>query len=144
MNTEHFESVYVNQAFNASPEIVFDAWIKPEMIREWLFVGPSSEIIKVDINPEVGGKFSILEHETSNGDYIDHFGKYIQIKRPNLLAFTLSVPKHFPGVTNVTIKIIAEKDHCELKLIQTGVSPDATEGNWRDMLKHLNVVVEGK
>jgi uncharacterized protein YndB with AHSA1/START domain len=143
MGEKEFEPVHVQCLYNVSPEIIFDAWVKPEFIRKWLFVGPSSQIVNVKINLVVGGEFSILELEKSNGGYIDHFGKYQEINRPKRLVFTLSVPKHFPGETVVTVEIESRTNGCELKLTQTGVSRDITEKNWSEMLQQLKTVIEG-
>lgn len=134
--------VHVRHFYRISPEFIFDAWLKPEIISKWLFVGPSSEITGIAMNPVVKGNFSILEFERSNGDYIDHYGEYLEIARPNRLVFTLSVPKHFPGVTCVTIQIKSKITGCELILIQTGVSPDKTESQWGEMLQQLDKVIE--
>jgi len=134
--------VKVGQVYKFCPEIIFDAWVDPGMIRKWLFVGPTSEIINIEIDPVAGGKFSILELEQNNGEHIDHFGKYKKVDRPHNLEFTLSVPKHFKGETSVNIEIIPQPGGCHLQLTQMGVPPETTEKNWRDMLAQLNSVLK--
>ncbi len=138
------DNVYISYSFSAPAEIVFDAWVNAELIHKWLFVGPTSEIVNVRIDLKVQGKFSILELEKSNNEYIDHYGEYLEISKPNKLAFTLSVPKHFPGETNVAIEIIPKGSGCELKLLQTGVSRDVTEESWRKMLAQLKRTLENQ
>jgi len=127
----------------APAENVFDAWTKEELIRKWLFVGPTSEIVKVDIDLKVNGKFSILEFERTTNDFIDHYGEYLAITRPSKLAFTLSVPKHFPGETRVVLEITPKGESSELTLFQSGVSKDVTEESWKKMLKNLKLTLEG-
>ena len=138
------EPVHINLQYNVSPEIIFDAWIKPDIVRKWLFAGSASEIVKVDINPIAGGNFSILEWDRGNREYIDHYGKYAEIIRPHRLVFTLEVPKHFSDITQVTIEIEPIENGCELKLTQIGVSKDKTEKSWKDMLQQLKLVVENQ
>ena len=99
----------------------------PATVQKWLFVGPSSKIVDVDINLKKGGTFSILELDSSNGTYIDHFGEYEEIEPTHKLSFTLSVPWHFDGVTQVVIEIESEGEGSILTLTQTGVSPEKTE-----------------
>ena len=144
METKILDPVEIYRVVLAQPELVFDAWVKPELIRKWLFVGPNSEIIKAEIDLRIQGKFSILEFEQTNNDYIDHYGKYTEIARPRKLAFTLSVPKQFPGETNVSIEIMPINEGTELRLTQTGVSKDVTEGSWNKMFDQLNLVLENQ
>ena len=136
------EPVNIVYTYHFSPLIVFDAWVKPEIISKWLFVGPTSEIIHIEINAVAGGRFSILELERSNGLHIDHFGEYKKVDNPRNLVFTLSVPEHFKGETLVNIEITPVPAGCHLRLIQTGVPPETTEKNWRDMLQRLDTILE--
>ena len=135
-------AVSVRHGFTFCPEIIFDAFIDPEMIRKWLFVGPTSTIVKVDIDAREGGAFSILEQENTSGDEIDHYGKYQKVNRPGELVFTLSAPKHFPGETVVRIHITTQPGGCLLELTQTGVPPKTTEQSWRNMLEKLDNVLK--
>jgi uncharacterized protein YndB with AHSA1/START domain len=138
------ENVSLSFNFLAPPEIVFDAWVNEDLIHKWLFVGPTSEIINVMIDLRVNGKFSILELEKSNNEHIDHYGEYLEISKPNKLAFTLSVPKHFPDKTNVVIKIMPEESGCKLTLIETGMSVNLTQESWKKMLEQLKLTLENQ
>ncbi|MEO5595114.1 MAG: SRPBCC domain-containing protein [Chitinophagaceae bacterium] len=142
MRTTTINQFKVSQGYKFCPEIIFDAWVDPEMIPKWLFVGPTSEIINIEIDPVAGGMFSILELERNNGEHIEHFGKYKKVAHPRNLEFTLSVSKHFKGETFISIEIIPQPGGCHLQLTQTGVPPGTTEKNWRDMLAHLNSVLK--
>ncbi len=136
--------VNVSLSFLAPAEIVFNAWINEELIHKWLFVGDTSEIVNVQINFRVNGKFSILELEKSNNEYIDHYGEYVEINKPLKLVFKLSVPKHFPGETTVTISISENENGCILHLVQTGVSKNVTEESWKKMLAQLKLTLENQ
>src|ERR1700748_3639173 len=94
--------VKISRQFKTSPEFTFDAWIKPAIIKTWLFKSPTNEIVDVTNDPRAGGAFSIVE-KTGTGDIIDHFGHYIHLDRPDSLEFTLQVPKHFSGITQVVL-----------------------------------------
>jgi uncharacterized protein YndB with AHSA1/START domain len=138
MQVKEDQTFQVKHRYNATPDLIFNAWIRPSMIRKWLFVGPTSVIIDTNINLEINGQFSIMELDRSNGEYIDHSGEYQLIERPNRLAFTLSVSKHFDGETFVMIDIKPVNDGCELTFTQTGVSPDKTKASWEKMLDQLD------
>ena len=144
MSAKILDPVEISRVIFAPPEMVFDAWVKPELIHKWLFVGPTSEIISVELDLKIQGKFSILELEKSSNEYIDHYGRYIEIDRPRKLAFTLSVPKHFPGETKVAVEIKATGEGSELKLIQIGVSKDVTEEIWKKMFDQLSLTLENQ
>ena len=144
MATNILDPVEIRRAIFVEPENVFDAWVKPEMIRKWLFVGPTSEIIRIEIDLRIQGNFSILELEKTNNEYIDHYGKYIEIDRPGKLTFTLSVPKHFPGETYVSIEIGATREGSNLRLTQIGVSKDVTEESWNKMFAQLSYALENQ
>jgi len=80
--------------------------------------------------------------EHNKGEEIDHFGQYLQVERPERLAFTLEAPKHFPGVTRVRIRIEARANGCAMEFEQTGVDKDVTEESWRAMFATLRGVLE--
>jgi uncharacterized protein YndB with AHSA1/START domain len=125
----------ISHIYQASPTAVFDAWITPSILRQWLFVGPTSQIVKTKLDLRVGGDFSILER-ASDGE-IAHFGSYVEIFRPHRLAFTLEVPRHFLGMTYVMVRINEIPGGTELVLTQDGVLPEVAEPSWRAMLSRL-------
>ena len=132
----------LTQAIKAPPAQVFDAWLIPAMIRQWLFKSPRHKIVRIDIDPKVVGGFSILED--ADGERIDHFGTYDIVDRPHCLVFSLEVPWHFEGVTRVSIEIAATQEGSLLTLTQSGVEPEKAEGGWRMMLAQLARVLEGQ
>ncbi len=128
--------VQLQRAFAASPAAVFAAWTDPQLMAKWLFKSDANEIIKVTCDLKPHGAFSILER-ASDGDLIDHFGHYREIAAPYRLAFSLEVPKHFSGLTEVTVAIEPMAEGCALTLRQTGVDPAAVEASWRAMFDRL-------
>lgn len=142
MNTNSYPPLHLQYKFSVSPEIAFDAWVTPEIVKLWLFANPSNEIINVNIDARDGGKFSIIE--MNNGKKIDHFGEYFEVERPNRLAFTLEVPEHFSGVSYITVEIIKSEKGCELLFTQSGIDTSQTETNWRNMLTALGNVLARK
>jgi uncharacterized protein YndB with AHSA1/START domain len=132
--------VHISRQLAASPEVAFDAWLDPAVIRRWMFKSRTNEIRDVMIDPRVGGSFSISEFD--DGEELEHFGTYLEIDRPRRLVFTLQVPTHFPGVSRVTVEIAPGRDGCLLTLTQTGVKREVTEGNWHDMLRTLAALLE--
>ena len=129
------EPLQVSRSIDASPEVVFNAWLSPDMIRRWMFRNPTNEITEVTSDGVVGGEFQIIERD--GDELIDHFGHYVEVQEPNKLVFSLQVPKHFPGETLVTVGIEPAVHGCDVTLTQTGVPPEVTEHAWRKMLDSL-------
>lgn len=83
-------------------------------------------MIKVEIDPRVGGSFTITRRD---GDDIEHVGEYLEIDRPRRLVFTFSVPKYAKEVTQVTIDIKPLESGCELTLTHEYVLPEWASGS---------------
>ncbi len=74
--------------FDASPELVFDAWTNAEALRKWM--GPNSiQCPKATANAELDGEYCFpMEQEDGNVSTV--VGHYTAIERPYKLAFTWS------------------------------------------------------
>ncbi len=107
--------VIVRRELAASPERVFDAWLDPEQAARFLFATPEGEIVRCDIDAQVGGRFLIVDRR-ADGD-AEHHGRFEAIERPHRLAFLF----RGPGTTEeewsrVTIDIAPAPDGCTLSL----------------------------
>lgn len=130
-------TVTVRRRFAAPAERVFDAWLDPEMIGQWMF-GPNlreEEIVSLTVDPQVGGRFSFLVRR--QGKELDHVGKYLEIDRPRRLVFTWGIAGFSVDETDVTIEIVPLDAGCELKLTHRKVWTDyaqRTEAGWTTMV----------
>ena len=98
--------VQVKRTFRASRERVFEAWIDPELLRQWL-TGPRGSSPHAEVDPRVGGEFRIamtsgigklfglLPGQTG---VVEMVGRYLEIDRPERLVFTVGW-EDFPTVT---------------------------------------------
>lgn len=121
MNTGSNIQVRVTRRFTASAERVFDAWIDPQKVRQWMAATiPKrktpvvSELQRVQIDARVGGRFSFMERR--DGEEVDHVGEYLELDRPRRLVFTWSLPKYSADVSRVSIDIVPLGTGCELTL----------------------------
>lgn len=130
--------VRVTHHFSASPERVFDAWLDPQTAGKWLFATAAGQMVRVEIDARVGGRFVIVDRR--NGEDVEHTGEYLEIDRPRRLVFTFGVPKYSPLFNTVTIEIAASESGCDLILTQEGVPPEYLERNkegWGGILAGL-------
>src|SRR5438552_7546693 len=125
----------ITPVFQVPAEKLFCAWTDPVFISKWLFKGDDSEIVSVELDLTVGGRFSIVE-QTRDGT-IDQFGNYLVIDKPHLLSFSLEVPKHFPGISQVQLEFRETEVGTEMIFQQTGVAPEIVEASWRKMFTQL-------
>lgn len=132
-------SVTVQRAFDASPERVFDAWLEPADIKEWMFPSSTDEIMSIDIDPVEGGDFSFKVRR--DDDVINHTGQYTEINRPRRLAFNWGIEAD-EGEDHVTITILPKNPGSEVTLTHE-LAPewadyaDRTAKAWTSMLDAL-------
>ena len=137
------KTLQVTRSFTASPERVFDAWLNPAIARRFLFATPTGEMVRIDIDARVGGKFLIVRR--SDGEDVEHVGEYLVIDRPRRLVFTFAVPKFSAHFTQVAIDIALTASGCTLTLTQEGVLPEwaeRTREGWGRILTGLNDAIE--
>lgn len=137
------QTIIVTHRFDASPERVFDAWMDPDRMRRFLFATASGEIIKVEVDPRLGGGFVVVDRRPDMGD-VEHYGRYVEVDRPRRLAFDFALSADMQDSTRVTLDIRPMGEGCELTLTHDGVWADyaeRTEGGWTTILGGLEKAV---
>jgi uncharacterized protein YndB with AHSA1/START domain len=117
-NVESTVRTRVTRRFSASAERVFDAWLDPGKVMQWMSTphnhGISGHMVRAEIDARVGGGFSFVD--LRDGEEVDHVGEYLEIDRPRRLVFTWSVPKLSPDADRVIVEIEPLETGCELTL----------------------------
>lgn len=112
-------SLQIVRQFNVSPEVVFDAFTKPEAMRVWW-----TDDTIFDIDLRVGGQWRITRTEGEMTFMMT--GEYLEVERPNRLSYTISMPQFSPNSDTVYIDIAPEGEGgCEVTFVQSG--PDIAE-----------------
>lgn len=130
-------TVQVRRRFDFPPERVFDAWLDPATAGRWLFATPDGEMLRVEIDARVGGRFIIVERRGDRED--EHVGEYLEIDRPRRLVFTFGDTLAFDATT-VTVEITPAPGGCEVVLTHVGVGAqwkDQTHEGWTGILEGL-------
>jgi uncharacterized protein YndB with AHSA1/START domain len=106
-------SLKIVRKFDVVPEVVFDAFTKPEAMRVWW-----TDDTTFDIDLRVDGRWTITRKE---GDTIfEMTGEYLEINRPHRLMHTISMPEFSPNSDIITIDIKPTETGSVLTFVQTG------------------------
>src|SRR5688572_12735189 len=93
----------VTRTFNAPARLVFEAWTRPELFRQWWVpksMGMTLHSIEMDVR--IGGGYRL-----NFGDGMDFFGKYLEVTPYSRLVWTNEEGGEAGPVTTVTFD---EKD----------------------------------
>lgn len=100
--------VRVEKRFRHPVERVFDAFLDPARVGDWLFRTPGGVVAQADYDPRPGGGFTISERR---GDQIAHHrGQFIDIDRPHRVVFDFWVDEAPTEKTRVTVTFAADGD----------------------------------
>jgi uncharacterized protein YndB with AHSA1/START domain len=136
-------TVRVTRRIAASAERAFDAWLDPATAGQFLFATPTGTMIKVEIDPRVGGRFNFTDRRPDMGD-VEHVGEYLELDRPRRLVFTFAVPAFSDQLSTVALDFRPEGDGCEVTLTHEGVLEEyaeRTEAGWGTILGRLGELV---
>jgi uncharacterized protein YndB with AHSA1/START domain len=138
MTAENPGKIVMTRRFDFPIERVFDAWLDPAKASNFLFVTPTGQMVRVDIDARVGGSFNFTRRD---GEDVEHIGTYLEIDRPRRLVFTFGVPKYSAQMTRVSIDLKPLPTGCELTLTHEGVLPEWLESGrkgWGAILDGLS------
>ena len=127
----------VSRKFEAPREAVFDAWLDPVQLSQWM--GPRGVRAEIDyVEPKIGGRYRIIMHPESGGTPTVG-GVYREISRPDRLVFSWRWENAHPdgsaGIeTMVTVTFEEESGLTKMTLRQEGhetkESRDSHEHGW--------------
>ena len=113
---ENAFSVTVSREFEHSIDKVFDAWLDPVGVGNWLFSTPDGKNKICEVDPRVGGDFSIGE-EREDG-FANHVGTYHVIDRPNKILFSYyQEGANEDAPSNVTVQFSETDKGCMVTVI---------------------------
>ena len=135
-------TVRVDARYDQPPQCVFNAWLDPDIAREWLFATATQPLAQVEIDPRVGGSFRFVERRERGGE---HRGAFVEITAPRRLVFSLGLADCPRAITRVTVDMKPRGPECALSLAHEHVPLDLVqrvETRWIGMLYGLGVTLE--
>lgn len=133
MNADNLVLV-VQRKLKASPERLFDAWTKPELMAQWFHAGAKMTTPVAETDLKVGGPWRLVMRGESGKEYPNN-GKYLVIDRPNKLVFTWHPMGQADFETTVTLRFKKVSDEfTEVTLTHEGLRDqdwyDKHQGGW--------------
>jgi uncharacterized protein YndB with AHSA1/START domain len=109
--------IVVRRRMPAPRELVYDAWIDPDGIRQWMCPGDvlSAEAM---LDVRVGGSFRIVM-KAKDGVH-EHTGTYQTVDRPSKLVFTWSTAENPGEMTLVSVDFLARGNETDLVITHEG------------------------
>ena len=137
--------IRVEKRFRHSRERVFDAFLDPVRVGEWLFHTPDGIMEQTDYDPRPGGDFALFERR--GGDLARHFGRFVEIERPERVVFDFWVDEAPDEPTRVTVTFATDGEGC-LAILTHDLAPawaawaERTTAGWTMILNSLEQVTE--
>jgi uncharacterized protein YndB with AHSA1/START domain len=93
----------VQRVMPATPAVVFDEWLDPESLADWMCPRPV-RCVAITVEPRVGG--SVRFDVDDSGTSVLISGQFVAIDRPHLLRFTWT-NSNWPDPTVVSVVNVA-------------------------------------
>ena len=132
-------SVNISKTINAPIEKVFDAWLDPLMLTQFILPAPGMVQPQVENDAREGGRFSIIMQV--GDERIPHTGTYLTLERPHRLAFSWESPYStddsivtltFDAIDSTTTRV----DLSHIRFINEEARANH-EGGWNNILDQL-------
>ncbi|MGR3290575.1 MAG: SRPBCC family protein [Paracoccaceae bacterium] len=135
-------SLSVKRTINATPEALFNAWLDPKLLAQFMSPGPDMTVPHAANDPVVGGRFEIIMQ--AGDQELPHAGTYLEIVPHSRLVFTWESPISVDDST-VTLTFQAVDGGTEINLhhvrFSNAESRDNHEGGWAAILGKLEAAV---
>ncbi|HSJ36705.1 MAG TPA: SRPBCC domain-containing protein [Planococcus sp. (in: firmicutes)] len=116
--------------FHASPDDVFKAWVKPELMKKWLFTTESTnKLVKNEFR--IGGVWEIVDQR--EGEEYRATGEYLEIDAPHRLGFSFKMPQFNDLQDQIIVWISPVGDACEMTFKQEIVVPHDENRSDKDL-----------
>lgn len=142
-------TLIIERLFDAPPEIVFEAWTKPEHLTKWW--GPNNFTLPFcELDFRVGGRYRFCMRSPAGEDHWV-WGEYKEIERPKRLSFTWNREDAEGNIWNSTTVRLTFADAggktkftLNQTLFDTTADRDDHNGGWTQCLERLNSFVSSQ
>jgi uncharacterized protein YndB with AHSA1/START domain len=118
----------VTRALPATPDVVFDEWLDPDALREWMCPRPA-RVVGVQIDPTVGGALRLDIDDEGSRSVVT--GEFLAIDRPRRLVFTWR-DSNWAGSDPDSVVTVLLEPHgdaaTQMRILHESLPPGALEG----------------
>jgi uncharacterized protein YndB with AHSA1/START domain len=130
--------VTITRQIPAPPDRVFAAWLDPSIARKFFFATATGEMVRAEIDPRVGGKFTMVDRR--DGKDFEHVGKFLELDRPRRIVFEFTVKGYGDVGSRISVDIQPSGSGSEVTLTYFDAPPDHAEkarAGWGTILAGL-------
>ena len=119
----------MRRTFDAPRHLVFDAFSKPELVRQWLLGPPGWSMPVCEIDFRVGGKYRYVWRHDRNGNEMGMGGVYREIVTPERIVNTETFDEPwYPGEAVGTLVLTEESGKTKVTQTVLYASREARDG----------------
>lgn len=141
MTTTTPTELRLERTFAATPERVFDAWTRPEVLRRWWAAAVDGETPRADVDLRVGGAYRLTMRDPGKEMEFTVAGEFTEIDAPHRLVYTWAWEDMAPMDTLVTVDFVAEGENTRVVIKHTGLPGEEArashEHGWNAVLDSL-------
>lgn len=128
VTTRGDREIVMTRSFDAPRKLVFDAFTKPELIRQWLLGPPGWSMPVCEVDLRVGGKYRYMWRHT-NGNQMGMGGMYREIVPPERIVATEKFDESwYPGEEVGTVELVEKAGRTTLTQTILYESREARDG----------------
>jgi len=142
LTTPGDREIVMRRTFNAPRTLVFDAYTKPELVRQWLGVFGGNTMSECEIDLRVGGRYRYV-WTLEDGSKMGLGGVFREIVVPERIVATEKFEEPWygdeeaqdtitfeekDGRTTLTITVLAPSKEAREQMLQSGMADGVTAG----------------
>jgi len=121
--------IVMTRVFDAPRKLVFDAFTKPELLKQWLLGPPGWSMPVCEIDLRIGGRYRYVWRRDTDGTEMGCGGVYREIVPPERLVHTEQFDNPwYPGESLITTVLDEQQGKTTLTATMLYESRDARDG----------------
>lgn len=121
--------IVMTRLFDAPRKLVFDAFTKPELLKQWLLGPPGWSMPVCEIDLRIGGRYRYVWRRDTDGTEMGCGGVYREIVPPERLVHTEQFDNPwYPGESLITTVLDEQRGKTTLTATMLYESRDARDG----------------
>jgi uncharacterized protein YndB with AHSA1/START domain len=124
-------AVTITRVLPALPDIVYDEWLDPVGMLEWMCPRPA-RAVKISLEPAVGGSLRIDIEDSGSSLYVT--GTFVELDRPRRLRFTWSCSDWADPMVQSLVTVTLEEhgtDETLMTIEHEQLPPEQTDSHRR-------------